>query len=165
MGRGKDEEEEYIVHIRRFLSEGIVPTGEKDKEDLIREADKFLFDNASKGFFSEGVLLRKIREGVIASYIEFEFRGDLMQKIHDQYGHLGYQSLQNVYESRAWWPSMARDLKAFIATCPNCQIQQRQRKSQEKEEHQIVSNEFIQPFQRWGIDLIGQLPKTPAGNR
>jgi hypothetical protein len=55
MGRGKDDEEEYIVHIRRFLSEGIVLTGEKDKEDLIREADKFLFDNASKGFFSEGV--------------------------------------------------------------------------------------------------------------
>jgi hypothetical protein len=33
------------------------------------------------------------------------------------------------------------------------------------EDHQIVTDPFIQPFQRWGIDLIGRLPKTKNGNR
>src|SRR5438045_2822679 len=37
--------------------------------------------------------------------------------------------------------------------------------TQEREEHQVVSDLFIQPFQRWGIDLIGILPETPSGNR
>jgi hypothetical protein len=48
------------------------------------------------------LLYRKIREGVTAPYVEFEFRGDLMQSIHNQYGHLSYPALQNVFETRAW---------------------------------------------------------------
>ena len=28
-----------------------------------------------------------------------------------------------------------------------------------------MTDPFIQPFQRWGIDLIGRLPKTNDGNR
>ena len=66
-----------------------------------------------------------------------------MQTIHDQYGHLSYASLVNIFESRGWWPSMERDLRAFIAACPNCQTHQRQRTTQEKEDHQIVTDPFI----------------------
>jgi len=58
-----------------------------------------------------------------------------------------------------------RDLKQFIGACPNGQIQQRQCVSQEREEAQIVTDRFIQPFQRWEIDLIGRLPKMINGNR
>jgi hypothetical protein len=29
----------------------------------------------------------------------------------------------------------------------------------------LVTDPFIQPFQRWGIDLIGRLPTTTSGNR
>src|SRR5439155_20607780 len=74
-------------------------------------------------------------------------------------------SLKNIIESRAWWPSMDYDLCAFVSACPNCQTHQRHRSTQEREEHQVVSDPFIQPFQRWGIDLIGILPETPSGNR
>src|ERR1700734_200570 len=97
---GRENEETYIANVRRFLSDGTVPSDEKEKADLIREADKFVLDTAAKPF-DEGLLCRKIREGVTAPYIEFIFRGDLMQKIHNQYGHLSYASLENVYESRA----------------------------------------------------------------
>jgi hypothetical protein len=88
-----------------------------------------------------------------------------MQKMHEQYGHLSYQGLANVLESRAWWPTMEKDVRAFIAACPNCQIQQRQRVTQERESNELISDPFIQPFQRWGIDLIGRLPTTMNGNR
>lgn len=101
----------------------------------------------------------------MAPYIDFQFRGDLMQRMHDQYGHLSYANLVNVLESRAWWPTMEKDLHRFIVACPNCQIHQRQRGSQEREYGQLVTDPFIQPFQRWGIDLIGRLPKTMDGNR
>src|SRR5437773_3352095 len=88
-----------------------------------------------------------------------------MEKIHRQYGHLSFGSLKNIIESRAWWPSMDYDLRAFVSACPNCQTHQRHRSIQEREEHQVVSDPFIQPFQRWGIDLICILPQTPTRNR
>ena len=52
-----------------------------------------------------------------------------------------------------------------MAACPNCQIQQRQRVSQEREYEQLIMDPFIQPFQRWGIDLIGRLSEIMDGNR
>ena len=60
---------------------------------------------------------------------------------------------------------MDTDIRHFIATCPNCQIDQRRRVNQEKEYDQLVSNSFIQPFQRWGIDLIDILRKTANNNQ
>src|SRR5438552_679602 len=98
-----------------------------------------------------------IRDGVTVPYIKFEFRGDLMQSIHNQYSHLSYQSLANIFETHAWWSTMGKDLRKFIAVCPNCQTHQRQRRTQEREFAQLVTNQSIQPFQRWGIDLIGIL--------
>ena len=53
----------------------------------------------------------------MAPYIDFQFRGDLMQKMHDQYGHLSYTNLVNVLESRAWWPTIEKDLHQFVAAC------------------------------------------------
>ena len=60
---------------------------------------------------------------------------------------------------------MNTDIRHFIATCPNCQIDQRRRVNQEKEYDQLVSNPFIQSFQRWEIDLIDILRKTANNNR
>jgi hypothetical protein len=60
---------------------------------------------------------------------------------------------------------MERDLHSFIAACPNCQVHQRQRRGQEREYGQLVTDSNIQPFLRWGIGLIGILPKTRQGNK
>jgi hypothetical protein len=60
---------------------------------------------------------------------------------------------------------MARDIRAFVQSCPNCQIAQRQRTNQEREYARLPTNQYIEPFQRWGIDLIRILPTTPQGNR
>src|SRR5438552_11956873 len=151
--------EDYVPYVRQFLEDRVFPTDadESDRAQIVAEVSKFVHD--------DGVLFRKVKEGIIAPYIDFQFRGDLMQKMHDQYGHLSYVNLFNILESRAWWPEMKKDIKQFIAACPNCQIHQRQHASQEREQAHLVTDPFIQPFQRWGIDLIGRLPKTINGNR
>ena len=155
---GREENEEYIPYMRRFLTEKAVPQGLSDaiKDRLVRESGNFMVE--------DDILYRRVKEGV-APYVEFVFRGDLMERIHRQYGHLSFASLKNVVATRAWWPSMDSDLRTFVSACPNCQVHQRQRGSQEREVAQLVSDPFIQPFQRWGIDLIGRLPKTKDGNR
>ena len=60
---------------------------------------------------------------------------------------------------------MNKDLAQFIAACPNCQVHQHQKKSQEREYAKMIADPLIQPFQRWGLDLIGRLPTTMNGNR
>src|SRR5437667_1114883 len=151
--------EDYVSYVRRFLQDHSFPSDVKElqKCQIVTELEKFVLE--------DGVLHRKVKEGIMAPYIDFPFRGDLMQKMHDQYGHLSYANLANILESRAWWPTMEKNIKQFIAACPNCQTHQRQRVSQEREQAQLVIDPFIQPFQRWGIDLIGRLPKTINGNR
>src|SRR5436305_374185 len=151
--------EDYVPYIRQFLQDKSFPleASESDKAQIVAEVDKFVLE--------DGVLHRKVKEGVVAPYIDFQFRGDLMQKMHDQYGHLSYANLVNVLESRAWWPTIEKDIRQFIAACPNCQVHQRQHGSQEREHARLLADPIIQPFQRWGIDLIGRLPKTMDGNR
>ena len=73
--------------------------------------------------------------------------------------------MMNLVEIRAWWPTMAKDIQAFTQSCLNCQIAQRQRSKQEREHAQLPTSQYVEPFQRWGIDLIGILPKTVNGNR
>ena len=144
--------------IRQFLEDQSFSfdVSEPKKAQIVVEVDKYTLE--------DGVFYRKMKEGIVAPYIDFQFRGDLMQKIHNQYEHLSYAALVNVLESRAWWPTIEKDLCHFVTACPNCQIHQRQRVSQEGEYEQLVTDPFIQPFQRWGIDLIGRLSETMDGN-
>ena len=87
--------EDYVPHIRQFLQDQSFSsdTSASERAQIIAEVDKFMLEN--------GVLHRKMKEGIIALYIDLQFRGNLMQKMHDQYGHISYRNLQNILESRA----------------------------------------------------------------
>ena len=90
----REKEEEYILYMLEFLTDQNLPEGiiQTVKERIVGEVSSFTM--------KDEMLYRKIREEIIASYIEFVFRGDLMEKIHYQFGHLTFQSLKNVMESR-----------------------------------------------------------------
>ena len=152
------EKYNYISYIKQFLLDGTLPNEAEMREQVMHHVNDFRLDEDQS-------LMRKLRNGETAPYIEPLFRGDFMQSLHQQFGHLSYASIANAVESRGWWPTMESDMRRFIAACPNCQIAQPQRVNQEREQHQLLADPFIQPFQRWGIDLIGILPKTAKGNR
>ena len=94
MRLGREKEEEYIPYMRTFLTEGTLPQNDKIKERIAGEVDSFVAE--------DDTLFRKVREGIKAPYVEFIFRGDLIEKFHRQYGHLSFGSLKNIIESRAW---------------------------------------------------------------
>jgi hypothetical protein len=82
------DKEAYIPYIQKFLEETALPIENDLKEVVLKNVDRFLLDE-------EGRLLRKVREGVTAPYIEPLFRGDCMERIHRQFGHLSHpQALQ-----------------------------------------------------------------------
>jgi len=148
---------EYVEYMGEYLANGALPKNEFD--ELIRaEATNFVLDN-------DGRVCRKLQHNITAPYLEWLFRGDFIQRMHNEYGHLSYRGMMNLVERRVWWPTMAKDAQAFIQSCPNCQIAQRQRPTQEREFAHVPTNQYVEPFQRWGIDLIGILPTTADGNR
>ena len=108
--------------------------------------------------------MQKVADGVVAPYIEWEFRGDLIQRLHNEYGHLSAGGIGDLLRSRGWWPKMENDIQKFRASCANCQVAQKSNRGQEHEYAQLPTPRFIEPFQRWGIDLIGILLKTTDGN-
>jgi len=140
------------------------------------EYDKMIKLKALHFVLTDGRLMRLISKGVITPeraftpristpYLKWEFRGDLIQRMHNEYEHLSLHGMKDLVMRRGWWPKMDHDIQEFRASCANCQVAQRSRKSQECEYVQLPTPRFVEPFQRWGIDLIGILPKTKDGNR
>ena len=116
--RGK--EEEYIPWIRKFLTDKSVPQDNAVKAKVVEDVDKFVLE--------DDTLFRKVRDGIKAPYVEFVFRGDLMERIHRQYGHLTFASLKNVYGIKGMVAIDGQGSQEFVAACPNCQTHQRQRR-------------------------------------
>ncbi|KAH9263625.1 hypothetical protein BASA83_012971 [Batrachochytrium salamandrivorans] len=41
---------------------------------------------------------------------------------HESLAHLKYGSIIDLNTRRFWWPDMKKDLKDYIARCPECQL-------------------------------------------
>ncbi|KAH9270626.1 hypothetical protein BASA83_007230 [Batrachochytrium salamandrivorans] len=55
-------------------------------------------------------------------YVTTDKRVDVMKHYHTSLAHLKYGSIIDLLLRRFWWPSMKKDLKDFIARCPECQL-------------------------------------------
>ena len=152
--RGFDEDE-WATHMIAFLADGVIPP-QDFQEDIYEYKDEFAVDD-------EGNLLHTTEDGH-SPYIPQAFRADLLERMHTEYGHLGHPGLQGVMIGRGWWSNLEKDIRNYTHICPQCQITQRARPNQEREIPHTLANDNLQLFDRWAIDLIGILPKTPAGN-
>jgi transposase InsO family protein len=81
--------------------------------------------------------------------------------MHNAYGHIGADGIQELLQTRAWWPDMKKDIKQWIKTCINCQITSCGKTTTEPL-HPLTP---VPAFHRWSLDFIGQLPITSNDNR
>ena len=82
-------------------------------------------------------------------------------RAHTELGHLGAdKTLYRVREAYVW-PHMCRDIKVFISKCPTCLV-----RSTKREKVPLGTLPLpAAPNQVVGIDLIGPLVTSSAGNR
>jgi transposase InsO family protein len=107
---------------------------------------------------SESLLLRNS-----APYIDPEYRSSLIITTHREYGHFRWPGILGALESKGWWPSMRADVNRIVSDCKECQLTQREPKGEKERQFHRVRER--QPFEEWGIDLIGILPQTHNGNQ
>ena len=98
-------------------------------------------------------------------YLAPGIRSTYLERIHKEYGHLGWPGLNGVLKTRAWWPSIERDVQGQIKRCPECQVAKGAQKGLERGPRHTLEKEDIALFDQWSIDLIGQLPWSYNGNR
>jgi len=75
-------------------------------------------------------------------------------------GHFTFDGTYHRIATRYFWPNMRQDIKNYVNACNVCQRNVGNRRSVPL--HPI---KIGQPFDRIGIDLVGPLPETSAGNR
>lgn len=159
--QGCDEDEWYSAMVE-FLQSATPPKAPR-LEKVVRQMAKD-FRLLPRG--DDVCLYRYYEEGdVLAPYIEKPFRQDLVNRLHEEYGHFGRPGLMGLLHTRGYWPNQEQDVERTAKYCPQCQVAKGSRRSIEREAAQTLQTTKVRPFERWALDLIGVMPLTPEGNR
>jgi transposase InsO family protein len=95
-------------------------------------------------------------------YVPRAARQQVMQRAHDQEGHLGRDKTLDLLRRDFFWPSMAASVAHYLATCPKCQTI--------KSNTQVSAGPLMPlrvPDRCWeevSHDLITKLPRTERGH-
>ncbi|KAH6574759.1 hypothetical protein BASA60_005342 [Batrachochytrium salamandrivorans] len=73
--------------------------------------------------FRDNTFVRILNDGKsTATYMPSNDRVQVMKHYHESLAHLKYGSIIDLITRRFWWPDMKKDLKDYIARCPECQL-------------------------------------------
>ncbi|KAH6574165.1 hypothetical protein BASA60_005674 [Batrachochytrium salamandrivorans] len=73
--------------------------------------------------FRDNTFVRILNDGKsTATYMPSNDRIQVMKHYHESLAHLKYGSIIDLITRRFWWPDMKKDLKDYIARCPECQL-------------------------------------------
>jgi hypothetical protein len=117
-----DEDEDFVEAMISFKQTELQPTSER-LQQLLQEKSKDF-----KVFIEDDKPILKYKlpdDKGFAPYLEPILRADFLEYMHSHYGHFGSPALLGHVESRAWWPSMKKDIRYFGKHCPVCQITQK----------------------------------------
>jgi hypothetical protein len=113
----KKTEKEFddLKEIKEFLTRLQFSNGlsEADRERLGRKIPRF--------FLKDGKLYRKHADGRHQRVIEKRDRLKILEAVHDELGHKGFQPNRDLMTKRFWWPESITDLKWFVQSCQTCQ--------------------------------------------
>ena len=154
------DETEWEQAMIEYLRTRIEPENEKLRKVLLEDRH-----HPASSFVLDGSQLYKQTGTGKSPYLPPVTRKAYLERIHKDYGHLGWPGLSGALKNRAWWPSIERDVQDQIKTCPACQTAQAPKLSQERGPRNTLERAGIGLFDSWSIDLIGRLPRTYRENR
>ena len=145
-----------LMEVCEFLDGGDFPKGlnSTQRKRLVVRAFQYMVvdkDLYHKG--KDGVLRRvPIKEEIV----------EILQKMHEEAcgGHFSHDiMLRKILLTGFTWPSIHKDIHEWCKSCDACQKAGR-RQLQAGPLHPIV---VFAPFEKWGIDAVGPLPRTQSG--
>ncbi|VFQ73798.1 unnamed protein product [Cuscuta campestris] len=107
----------------------------------------------------DGVLYKRSYNGVLLRCLKAAEAKALMEEIHEGVcaAHQGpYSISRRAIIQGYFWPTMRKDCEEYVRKCPTCQ-QFQNIPGRPATNYTPISS--VIPFSRWGIDLLGALPK------
>ncbi|SAL95618.1 hypothetical protein, partial, partial [Absidia glauca] len=96
-------------------------------------------------------------------FVPYVRRADLISRYHHMVGHASIKSMLHLLESRFWWPDLRKEVTEWLEQCQECQLAGRPERGVHKAPMHPLP--IPEPFGRWHLDFIGQLPTTRQGNQ
>jgi len=151
--------DEFVSKIIEYQENKSLPNDEAHAAKIMKfSSDMLLY----KGFLYRKITNKK-NQSLNQLVVPSALIPDIISGVHDGLfgGHLGFAKTFSRLHKKYWWPSMIKDVKSWIKTCPDCQAYKARR----------VKYGFLQPipvgnkFVKWAVDIIGPLPLTQLGNK
>ncbi|MCO5588774.1 hypothetical protein L7F22_042733 [Adiantum nelumboides] len=147
---------ESSTPVVNYILEGEFPkeftTGQRRK--LIKQASTFLW--------LEGALYQKGKDLVCRRVPSTNEIPKILKGLHEEAcgGHFSHElTLKKVLLAGYVWPSMHADVQHWCRSCHNCQVNGNKRLLYGPRQAVIANG----PFEKWGIDAMGPLPRTANG--
>ena len=148
--------EDWRQPIIDYLCYGILPENPRRRTDIRRRATRFLYykDTLYRRSF-EGMLLQCLgEEEAIQALQEAHSRVRVSRqsgpKLHFHMKRMGY-----------YWPTMVKDYLYYARRCLTCQFNANFIHQPPEVFHPTIVS---WPFDAWGLDIVGPLPKTSGGH-
>jgi len=90
-------------------------------------------------------------------------RAKILEQYHDAptAGHLGRNKTLTRLQAAFWWPTMTRDVRQYVRSCPQCQVHKDRPRKAIARKH----TGGLAPMHRVAMDFFGPLPPTSSDNR
>jgi transposase InsO family protein len=89
-------------------------------------------------------------------------RKSILEKFHDNLGHMGLGSILILIKRRYYWPNLEDDVSQYCVNCAKCQLSRQGRAP--KTTFVTPVPPVAIPFDRWGIDFVGRLIESKRKN-
>ncbi|VFQ63990.1 unnamed protein product [Cuscuta campestris] len=142
---------EWLDRLAKYIEDGEAPEDPQEARPLRMRAPTYQVQ--------DGVLYKQSYNGVLLRCLRAAEAKALMEEIHEGVcaAHQGpYSISRRAIIQGYFWPTMRKDCEEYVHKCPTCQ-QFQNIPGRPATNYTPVSS--VIPFSRWGIDIVGALPK------
>lgn len=153
----------------KFIVDYLINNGLPDDDKLARkvaiETERYQIVNDILFHFDQRRCKRQADELKFTKQlcIPKPIRDDVLRSYHDSLaggGHLDMDKVHESIRSKYWWPTIYADVDSYVKSCNQCQMAKR---NYNKFNPPLQPMPAVGRFERWQIDILGPLPKSPEG--
>jgi len=141
--------DQTLEDIYRFLTTFALPDYVKDERTR-----RWFTKRTSYYFVANDRLYRRRQNGLHQLVVFPPQRQSILSQSHDSLGHKGVFATTQLMMKRFWWPTMTKDIIAYIKSCHECQIRS-------TKHHHLPITSYL-PFKPWSRVFIDTMlmPKS-----
>uniref|UniRef100_A0A2N9GLW9 Uncharacterized protein n=1 Tax=Fagus sylvatica TaxID=28930 RepID=A0A2N9GLW9_FAGSY len=150
------EDEDWRQPLIDYLEHGKLPDDSRHRTEVRRRAPRFIYykDTLYRRSF-DGLFLRCLGKGETDQAMEEAHSGvcgahQSGPKLYHRIKRMGY-----------YWPTIVKDCMDYAKRCEACQLHANYIHQPPEPLHPTVAS---WPFDAWGLDVVGPLPKSSAGH-